>query len=90
MSKAKTLTLYRTNVDTRNTPCYRVEDHKGNTLGYVASEGKRLKKTWGFVLTPNSFKGIVLYPYSTRKEAVEKLVQMRSVNANTDSITVIK
>lgn len=90
MGKQRNLVLKKTNIEYRDAPCYEVVDNTGRTLGYVASEGKGISKKWGFVLVPKAFKGIVLYPYSTRQIAVEKLVSLRSVKADTNSITVIK
>lgn len=90
MAKPTKLVLKKTFVDPRKHHCYQVIDKTGNTLGFVASEGKGSHKRWGFTLTASGFKGIILYPHLTRKVAVEKLVQFRSVKADTNSITIIK
>ena len=81
---------------------YEVIDNKGRVVGFVASTLKpyvsstsgKIKnanaKWWGFALVASEFKSGLQYIDSSRKDAVNRLVKMRLIQADTKSLKVIK
>lgn len=70
---------------------YEVKDKQDRTLGFVASRKQGKKGTvWGFTVVPTAFKRYIHYSYENRVSAVEALLSLRAVKADTGKITVIK
>jgi hypothetical protein len=95
----KKITLTKTEIKNVST-AYVVTDNTDKVLGFVASgihqhktrQGKKDKavKHWGYALVKDEFKNGILYHWDSRQKAIESLITMRSISADTASITVIK
>jgi hypothetical protein len=88
------LTVIKLDTDTLDesydvTKVYTVVDSRDRTVGFVASKDSK-GKNWGFTLIEAELKNFLTFPYGKRKEAVEALVALRGVKADTSSIKVIK
>lgn len=76
-----------------NDELYRVDDHKGRTLGFVVSNAKKGdKKRWGYVFVESELtRKLHVFKHDTKKNAAEALYSMRkSHNPQTGSIKIVK
>ena len=70
---------------------YKAVDDKGRVLGFLVPKTKgKNRKIWGFKLFETSGTQRTQYVYKTRTEALNALILIRSVNADTSSIPIIK
>jgi len=77
-----------------------VQDEQGRALGFVATKTfsnvsptreKTKKPTrWGFALVEGEFRSGIQYGYSTRTQALDGLVKIRTLKTKTDAIKVVK
>ena len=95
---AAKLTIKKTTVDVKGR-VFEVTDDRKRVVGYVAYEVKPYKtdkgknkfpKFWACALIAAEFKGIVDYRFDKRIDAVEALVKLRSIKADTAAIKVVK
>lgn len=95
---AAKLTIKKTTVDVKGR-VFEVTDDRKRVVGYVAyavkpyktEKGKKkFPKFWTCALIAAEFKGEIDYRYESRIDAIEALVKLRSIKADTAAIKVIK
>lgn len=84
------LRLLKKVFDDSNDKVYVVVDQKNRKIGFISSKGKNKTKKWGFALIVEEFENGIKHPYKNRREAVDSLIFTRGLEANTESLTIIK
>lgn len=92
MAKLAMKTIPAESIDAAKKPkrVYSVVDAQDRVVGFIAAKEKRNETHWGFAFVADELKRGISYSFQSRMHAVDALITMRSIKANTGSIKIVK